>query len=277
MAFNSLAGLASAQAFHYLRYQSSLDIHSLSVVEFGNQRFRLSPNVIKKVATIVGVDFAIPQSDPQFSDFTPYFFRAMGFNKYTALDMNEKMEAIPVDLNLDLRTSYRYSTEHSLVIDNGTGEHVFDQYMVFKNQHDLCAVGGLILNIKPFLPWINHGFYTFHPVLFRDLAYANGYKEVFTWLGGNHGEYVDMTGDDRIWYEVPRSNPFWARPKDHLETLVYDKLMPRNNISIVVAYQKVQDKPFATPLQGKWVGNISDKNIKDKYSSQPDTLEKYHS
>jgi hypothetical protein len=111
--------------------------------------------------------------DPDFSNFTPQFYKQLGVNEYVAVDMNAKMSAIPMDLNLHLQTSYRFTKSFSLVIDNGTGEHVFDQHMVFKNQHDLCTKGGIILNNKPFFPWINHGFFAFQPVLFRDLAYAN--------------------------------------------------------------------------------------------------------
>ena len=277
MAFNPLAGLASAHVTKFLKGAASEYSQELSVLELGNQRFRLTKPVIKSISDLLGISFSIPSKDPHFSDFTPSFFRQMGYQEYKALDMNDKMEAIPVDLNTDIKTNYRFSKQASLVIDNGTGEHIFDQHMVFKNQHDICSVNGVILNIKPFFPWTNHGFYTFHPVLFRDLAYANGYKEVFTWLGGNHGEYVDVTKDDRIWYEVPRTNPFWKRPKDYLETLMYDELLPKNNISIVTAYQKVHDTPFKVPLQGKWIGNISDKEIVNKYDGQPDTRQKYHS
>lgn len=278
MAFNPLAGLAAATATKHLFALTEPSHSKRSVIDFGNQRFRLSKSVIKYISKLLGVEFSIPsRSDPDYINFTPSFFRQMGFENYSALDMNDKMEAIPVDLNTDLKTTYRFSSQNSLVIDNGTGEHVFDQHMVFKNQHDLCAVGGIILNVKPFLPWINHGFYTFHPVLFRDLAFANGYKEIFTWLGGNHGDFIDVTNDDRIWYEVPRSYPFWTKPKDHLETLVYDNLLQKNNISLVVAYQKLSNNPFKVPLQGKWVGNIDDHAIGDKYNNQPDTLNKYHS
>ena len=276
MAFNPLAGLAASRCALLLKEAQGPE-SDLCLVEFGNQRFRLTRSVVDQIAQQHDVSFDIPMADPAFSAFTPEFFRQMGFSEYLALDMNEKMEAIPVDLNTDLRTSYRFNRKFSLVIDNGTGEHVFDQFMVFKNQHDLCNVNGIILNVKPFLPWVNHGFYTFHPVLFRDLAYANNYKEVFTWLGGNHGEYVDVTNDDRIWHEVPRGNPFWKRPKDHLETIVYDKLLPKNNISIVVAYQKTNDCEFKVPLQGKWKSSIADSSLERKYHSQPDTFQRYHS
>ena len=275
MAFNCLTGLAVSEAYKSLKERGPG--RSNSVIDLGNQRFRLTPSILDKIAKDHKVKFRVPSTDPSYSDFTPEFYEQLGFSEYVAVDMNQKMSAVPMDLNTHLATTYRYTKEHSLVIDNGTGEHVFDQHMVFKNQHDLCETGGIILNNKPFFPWINHGFFAFQPVLFRDLAYANGYKHVFTWLGGNHGEYIDVTGNDDIWVEVPRANPFWKRPKGKLEEMLYDKLLGKNNISIVVAYMKTSDASFKVPLQGKWVHNIDDTNIKSQYGAQPDTYKEFHS
>ena len=50
------------------------------------------------------------------------------------------------------------------------------QKQVFTNLHNLTKVGGVILNVVPFSLWINHGFYNYNPITFRDLAYANEYK-----------------------------------------------------------------------------------------------------
>ena len=276
MAFNQLTGLAVAEAIKFLRSSDYFDSLPKSVIDFGNQRFRLGGKVLKHISGSLNCDFKVPKVDPEYSDFTPLFYKQLGYD-YQAIDMNAKMSALPMDLNSDLRTSYRYSKKHSIVLDNGTGEHVFDQHMVFKNQHDLCAKGGIIINNKPFFPWINHGFYAFQPVLFRDLAYANGYEHVFTWLGGNHGEYIDVTGNSDIWVELPRANPFWQRPKSNLEKLLYDKLLEKNNISLVVGYRKLSDDPFKIPLQGKWIHNIDDPSLKRRYEGQPDTYTEFHS
>ena len=275
MAFNCLTGLAVSEAYKHLKALRTE--HSKSVIDFGNQRFRITESILRKIATDHKVKFKVPMSEPSFSGFTPHFYKQLGFSEYVAVDMNQKMSAIPMDLNTHLPTTYNYTKQHSLVIDNGTGEHVFDQHMVFKNQHDLCEIGGIILNNKPFFPYINHGFFNFQPVLFRDLAYANDYQHIFTWLGGNHGEYIDVTGNNDIWYEVTRGNPFWEKPKGKLEEMLYDKLLDKNNISIVVAYQKTSDASFKIPLQGKWVHSIDDNALKAKYGGQPDTYKEFHS
>ena len=90
-----------------------------------------------------------------------------------------------------------------------------------------------------------------------------------SWLGGNHGEYIDVTGNDDIWVEVPRTNPFWKEEKGALEKLIYDKLLDQNNVSIV-AYKKLI-MILSDSLQGKWIHNIQDEQLRNRYDGQPDT------
>jgi hypothetical protein len=61
-----------------------------------------------------------------------------------------------------------------------------------------------MINVLPFISWLNHGFYTYHPVLFRDLAYANNYAWKFFWIGNNEGKYFACDPNDAaIWREAP--------------------------------------------------------------------------
>jgi hypothetical protein len=48
--------------------------------------------------------------------------------------------------------------------------------MVFKNIHAMCQPGGWMIHIMPFESYVNHGFYSYHPGLYFDLAAANGYR-----------------------------------------------------------------------------------------------------
>ena len=42
--------------------------------------------------------------------------------------------------------------------------------------HNLCHTNGFMLHILPFIDWINHGFYSFHPIVLADLAASNNYE-----------------------------------------------------------------------------------------------------
>src|SRR5262245_8186900 len=177
MSFNPLMALLSAEVVGRLEPDPT-------VVELGNQRFRPSNRVLREVsrrlAGVAGIDRAalaalIALPERERLDRTADFYRALGFTRYVAIDVNEKFGSVMMDLNKDLAADYGYSERFSLVTNNGTGEHVFNQYMVFKNVHELCKPQGLMVHSVPFINWVNHGFYSFHPGLYSDLAAANGY------------------------------------------------------------------------------------------------------
>ena len=153
-----------------------------SVVELGNQTFTVGDSVLAEVmrnnfgergsgALRDILDLKGRDRDGQVEAY----YRALGFDRYVAIDVNEKFGSLPMDLNENLATRYGFEEQFDLVTNNGTGEHVFDQAMVFRNMHQLAAPGGLMLHIMPFVHWENHGFYNFHPILYMDVAHANGY------------------------------------------------------------------------------------------------------
>lgn len=272
MAFHQTMGLAVANCMKYFNRTDNL-----TALEFGNQRFKLTKETLAKASSMSGKTFSFPEDKP-YSDMTYSYFEQLGF-KYLAVDLNTKMNAIVMDLNKNCKEEYNFTEQFDLVTNNGTGEHIFDQKTVFENMHNMTKVGGIMLNVLPLVPWLNHGFFNFHPVLFRDLAYANDYKWCFLWVGTNLGKYkeFDLNGD--IWAEIPRSDPMWSRPYSSLEKWIYDNCWNHGNVSLITAYIKTKDEPFKIPLQGKWIHNIDKVNASDialEYN-QPDTYGKYHS
>ena len=274
MAFHQTIGLAVAHSMQYLKGRSNL-----SALEFGNQRFKLTAETLAIASKTTGKTFSFPKDPQEYSDSTYSYFEQLGFEKYLAIDLNTKMRAVVMDLNKDCRKEYNFTEQFDMVTNNGTGEHIFDQKTVFENMHNMTKVGGVMLNVMPMIPWLNHGFYNFHPVLFRDLAYANEYKWCFLWIGTNMGKYkeFDLNGD--IWAEIPRSDPMWKRPMSSMEKYVYEDLWNHGNVSVIAAYIKTKDEPFKIPLQGKWIHNIDKVNASNLAAEydQPDTWNKYHS
>jgi hypothetical protein len=179
MSFNPLAGATVAGLLDYLP-------ENPSVVELGNQSFAVSDEVLdsvieklrrlKRKVDVNALKAFYGKADSSRSPLTEAYYRALGFSSYTAIDVNQKYGSVPMDLNKDLRRDYGFTKTYDLVTNNGTGEHLFNQYAVFKNVHDLTNVGGVMLHIMPCVNWVNHCFYNFHPILYADLAVANGYE-----------------------------------------------------------------------------------------------------
>jgi len=256
MAFNFIMQAATSHITRHLAPDPT-------VVEWGNQRFRYHPDIIDVCSGISERTIRKPV------EHVWEFFEDLGYSDYVAIDLNDSLKAIPMDLNYDLTEKYGYKTQHDLVTNNGTGEHIFDQRLVFENMHNLCKVGGAMLCVLPFSPWINHGFYNFHPILWRDLVAANGYEWLFMWIAQNTGQYVDTEVKDWAFFEQKKVK----NPMSQLEENYY-ALNESQNISIVAAYIKTKDEPFSVPMQGRYVNDAVDQ-IRDGYKN-PDTRQSDH-
>lgn len=194
------------------------------VIEFGNQRYT---------------------ADRQFSS-TEDFYKSLGF-EYLALDVNENMGAVICDLN---KTGHSYRAE--LVTNNGTSEHIFNQAACFQNAHDMSE--SLMLHILPFTPWLNHGFFNYNPILFRDLAVANDYEMVFTAVANRSKQWIELKSEGFI-------------EKHPVELTRYvNRLISGGEVFVVSILKKTNDKPFRFPFQGKYQKDIKDRELVGKYA-----------
>lgn len=221
------------------------------VVEFGNQRFRYNPSWTAECGKIAGREIRSPVNNVW------EYFEDLGFSDYLAIDVNTNMRAVAMNLNVILRDEYDYNEEFDLVTNNGTSEHILNQGTVFENMHNLCKVGGIMICVLPFSPWINHGFFRYNPSLFRDIVLANGYEWVLLWLGRNSGEYFRMPTVDKSWAWYERKSVAYEAGA-LLDKYEYLSNMGTVNTSIVAAYRKVNDAPFQIPIEGRYVGDVTD-------------------
>ena len=64
----------------------------------------------------------------------------------------------------------------TLCLDDVTSTDEYSECGTCKGlAHTLCKVGGVMLHVLPFVNYLNHGFFSFNPILFHDLAAANSY------------------------------------------------------------------------------------------------------
>jgi hypothetical protein len=212
-------------------------------------------------------------------------------------------QSLIMDLNVEITSAYGFAEKYDLVTNNGTGEHLFNQYAVFKNMHDLARCGGLLLFVLPFYNWLNHGFFNFNPILFVDLAAANSYELVRLSLASPVGQEVLVQGvpaqQDEIRFswqpDLPRlSLPefqnrgsikpwtvrnfvYWlvrtgvgGNPRSAMSRLakVTEKLAERSpNINVAAVLRKTRDQPFVLPLQGMYADdNVESEELRARYA-----------
>jgi len=170
-------------------------------------------------------------------DIAKVFYSAMlDYREIVAIDFHGTPAAQPIDLNhpVDLRRRF------DIVIDGGTAEHVFNVYQFFKSCHDLTEPGGLMLHNNPFRGWIEHGFYSFHPTFYWDLAGANRYEVLMLVYHEADPLRIEQLTSREKMVELVKAGDLGA------------------NAMLFAVYRKPRDPaPFAIPAQGYYASALS--------------------
>jgi hypothetical protein len=129
-------------------------------------------------------------------DLAKIFYQVfLDYRKITAIDLHGTAAAHKLDLNHPLDLGEQFD----VLINSGTAEHVFNVFQFFKTSHELVAPGGVMVHTMPFRGWLEHGFYSFNPTFFWDVAAANDYQMlVLAYTELSPPSYVELTDRRRI-------------------------------------------------------------------------------
>jgi len=277
---------------------------SPDVIELGNQTLNADQRAPRTVLAhtegrggIVpaGSEGLVTQGPEVRRDQAGAYMRMLGFQDYQAIDVNDLYGSLVMDLNKDLAATYGYHRTFSLCTNNGTGEHVFNQDAIFRNVHALTKVGGVMIHVMPFIEYVNHGFYSFHPNLYYAVAEANGYRMLAMGVGARTGHgflavpphseepIPEMLLDERRvplrWLLAGAKPPkatlldqlgFYFRPQDdgrrfHRELRRLQRKRPK--LLLFAIMRKLEDAPFKTPIQLRYAEDIGDESLAREYGT----------
>ena len=219
---------------------------------------------------------------------TPDHYRALGFTEHQSIDINGQAGCLVMDLNESLRSRYGYRETFALVTNCGTSEHVFDQRAFMQNAHELAKVGGIIAHAVPFLNYVNHGFYNYHPGYFLDLAAANRYEVCAIGLSNRQAHGVELAGmplpmlkngrkvnravlTSRM--RFPRLGLGWfgdrksrSDPGYVLGSAIAETIGRGKNVQVFAVLRKTADQPFRAPVQSIYAEDIADPTLRVAYA-----------
>lgn len=254
MTFNPLA------AQNIIECKKIIKVNSPRAIDLGSQTPSLSNSfldfIIKKNKSLDSSQISMINNLKKNKNFsTKDFFKSIGYKEYYSIDINGAYNSFKFDLNKNINDNYNFKETYDLTINNGTGEHVFNQYSLFLNLHNITCQDGLMLNILPFIDWVNHGFYNFNPIFFADLAASNSYKILKIALANRNGaEIVLKEGDQNIFFEQIKPHKTATKFKNLLD---FSKEKLGINILLVVITQKKSNDQFKIPLQGKYLDDVT--------------------
>lgn len=170
-------------------------------------------------------------------------YNFLGIKDYECIDSNGELGAKVFDLNKEIVKEYKYKKKFDLVTNNGTTEHIFNQYTCFKNIHDLTKVGGYMFHAVPFIGYLEHGFYLYSASFFLDLAFINNYEIKAIWT----------CSDDDILKSYSKKT-----------AEAYLKKQGEKDVLIICLFKKVLNRNFKMPVQGKYIETTKIKYMDEK-------------
>ena len=263
MTFNPVA------AFNVIECRNIISNNDPKAVDLGSQTSSINnifvKNLLENNKTINSIQKKNLNNLSSSQSFTTEdYFKSVGFKEYKSIDINGAYNSLQFDLNKNILETYSYNEKYDLVINNGTGEHVFNQYSLFLNFHNLTKLNGVMLNILPFIDWINHGFYNFNPIFFADLAASNNYEIIKISLANRNGSELRLNNENlSILFEQIKPNKNDSKFEKMIDIA---KTKLGRNILLVVITRKLSDNIFKIPLQGKYLSDVS--NLKTDYNTQ---------
>lgn len=131
-------------------------------------------------------------------------YALLGLESYQCIDADGRHGAYVFDLNEDIRAT-GFNNQYDLITNYGTTEHCINQYNAFKNIHDLCGDGGIMIHYVPFQGYVNHGYFNYQPSFFYDMVRANDYSIIGEYLTiGNNNLIVNYS--EELWNSLIVTN-----------------------------------------------------------------------
>ena len=158
--------------------------------------------------------------------------------EYDSIDVCPGLKNTEIlDLNYDTLPE-RMRGSYDVVFNFGTTEHIFNQWNCFEVIHNALKVGGVAYHQLPASGYLDHGYYCYTPLFFRELAQANGYKI--------ERLAVTPAGESRI--------DALGLPSFAGDTLLnQEKHLDENNripaLNIHAILRKTKDEPFRVALE----------------------------
>ncbi len=187
-----------------------------------------------------------PETGGTNDAFVGQLFEKAGF-VYNAIDIADGYRTTIVDLNHQAAPD-DFVGKFDLVLNFGTTEHLLNQYNAFRFIHNSVKVGGYIVHSLPCVGYSNHGYLTYTPRCFFDLAGFNEYEVTDFWY--------DAAEADNDLYAPLRDYatyfPALTQTIANSTTMSGSEIVTALNVpdvSIFIVMRKVKDTPFVGPME----------------------------
>ena len=160
---------------------------------------------------------------------------------YKSIDVVIARKSQRIDLNWNKSTDIA-ERPFDLILNFGTTEHIINQYNAFQVLHEITKIGGYMFHMVPLVGYFDHGYFSYTPLFFEDLAKANDYEIAEMWAFGPQGDQ--------------KLSAILDRPSMNNPQVPYNDIDGWNRATIpigviAVLFRKRSDAPFRVSLELK--------------------------
>lgn len=178
--------------------------------------------------------------------------------EYNAFDVCPAPKTELLDLNFD-RLPAKHRNRYDVVLNFGTTEHVFNQWNSFAIMHEALKPGGVLYCVLPASGYLDHGYYCYTPLFFRDLAKANAYEMVDMFVAhAGESRLKALNIDMRRETQFLQSNSAQPAPEE-------DRIWSYN---IHVVMKKTKDSLFRCALEVATSHASANEQIAARYGAE---------
>lgn len=176
--------------------------------------------------------------------------------EYASIDVCPGLKNTHIlDLNFDALPD-ELRGRHDVVFNFGTTEHIFNQWNCFEVIHDALKVDGVVYHQLPASGYLDHGYFCYTPLFFRELAAANAYtieQMIVTPAGESKIDELGLPSLD---------GDTLLKPTGHLNG---NNRIPALNIHVIL--RKTVDAPFRVSLEIATAHSVVDRKMLRRYGS----------
>ena len=200
------------------------------------------------------VYFSTPRPDERTTLFSE--IADLANIEYNSFDVCPALKTELLDLNFDGLPA-KYRNYYDVVTNFGTTEHIFNQWNCFSVIHGATKVGGAMYHVLPATGYLDHGYYCYTPLFFRDLAKANGYEivDMFMAIAGVSKIDIDMRHEAQ--FDKSGSGA----------THLTERAIPSYNLHVI--FRKRADTPFRAVLEVATAHAAVDERMNARYTGTP--------
>ena len=164
--------IASGAAELLFKINKKIKFHG-RLLQIGNQDIIFSNKKLLKLTKKYRINIKTKEINNKIS--SEFFFKLFNFSNVQSIDKN-KYENASIIKDLNYKISKIFYNKFDAIYDGGSLEHVFNPSEALFNITRMLKKNGYVMHLTPCNNYIDHGFYSISPTLYKDFYEQNNFK-----------------------------------------------------------------------------------------------------